>query len=350
MSKLRNKMSPVNSNQLLQFHEKCCALGVRLEKFGKKCNMQPRNIQFRYISSCDVFGIHSMLLCLTICLWCISFHLCMCVFLFQISDTAFRGSRVSLDIQAGAPILIFPHSSRSTDTIVMNLGTLTVSNQFLHAGKEGTIGFQRDRSASFCPDTSASVGSPLTASQASGLPDDCMAAMSQSVYGSLSEDWRGEDLSPTDPDLLGHGLPQSSHSDSHLYNKPHMPESVSSPNLSGTFDPSNHQCLLDVMQVALLDMDLFSGTWTSKEDYVATGQQQDLVFPSYVIVRQVSSWNGELQYFLIFSAWAYMWKLKKYEWNLCVLKSMYYHKTSSTNWNFYQGSLNCNLLDFFLRI
>ncbi len=58
---------------------------------------------------------------------------------FQIAEQAFRGSRVSLDIEAGAPVILVPHSSRTSDILVLDTGTLTVRNSFLLDGAEGTI-------------------------------------------------------------------------------------------------------------------------------------------------------------------------------------------------------------------
>ncbi|MEQ2175513.1 hypothetical protein GOODEAATRI_018646, partial [Goodea atripinnis] len=47
--------------------------------------------------------------------------------------------QVLLDIDAGAPVLIIPESSRSPRVIVANLGQLKVQNLFLPAGAHGTI-------------------------------------------------------------------------------------------------------------------------------------------------------------------------------------------------------------------
>uniref|UniRef100_A0A3B4CNR3 UBA domain-containing protein n=1 Tax=Pygocentrus nattereri TaxID=42514 RepID=A0A3B4CNR3_PYGNA len=50
-----------------------------------------------------------------------------------------RASRILLDIEAGAPVLLIPESSRSKRLIVANLGQLKVSNRFLPAGSRGTF-------------------------------------------------------------------------------------------------------------------------------------------------------------------------------------------------------------------
>lgn len=54
-------------------------------------------------------------------------------------DKAQRASRVVLDIEAGAPVLLIPESSKSNHLIVANLGKLKVKNKFLFAGSPGTF-------------------------------------------------------------------------------------------------------------------------------------------------------------------------------------------------------------------
>ncbi|KAI9532529.1 hypothetical protein NQZ68_031231 [Dissostichus eleginoides] len=50
-----------------------------------------------------------------------------------------RASRVLLDIEAGAPVILIPESSCSPRVIVANLGQLRVQNSFLPAGAHGTF-------------------------------------------------------------------------------------------------------------------------------------------------------------------------------------------------------------------
>ncbi|ELW68630.1 Vacuolar protein sorting-associated protein 13D [Tupaia chinensis] len=59
-----------------------------------------------------------------------------------VRDQAQRCSRVLLDIEAGAPVLLVPESSRSNNLIVANLGKLKVKNKFLFAGFPGTFSLQ----------------------------------------------------------------------------------------------------------------------------------------------------------------------------------------------------------------
>jgi len=56
-----------------------------------------------------------------------------------VRDKAQRASRVLLDIEAGAPVLLIPESSKSNSLIVANLGKLKVKNRFLFAGMPGTF-------------------------------------------------------------------------------------------------------------------------------------------------------------------------------------------------------------------
>lgn len=44
-----------------------------------------------------------------------------------------------MDIVAGSPIILIPHSSRTTNILVANLGNLTIHNTFLFDGDSGTL-------------------------------------------------------------------------------------------------------------------------------------------------------------------------------------------------------------------
>lgn len=59
--------------------------------------------------------------------------------LLQVREHPQRASRVLLDIEAGAPVLLIPESSRSPRVVVANLGQLKVQNWFLSAGAHGTF-------------------------------------------------------------------------------------------------------------------------------------------------------------------------------------------------------------------
>ena len=57
---------------------------------------------------------------------------------YQIATQASTGARISMDVEAGAPIIMIPMSSKSNDILVANLGTLSIHNQFLRDGDDGT--------------------------------------------------------------------------------------------------------------------------------------------------------------------------------------------------------------------
>ena len=73
-------------------------------------------------------------------------------------QTAFRASRMSFDIEAGSPIILIPHSSKSKEILVMDLGTMTVKNKFLHSGDPGTLEAKRQTSQRRSESTSTSTG------------------------------------------------------------------------------------------------------------------------------------------------------------------------------------------------
>ncbi|XP_013925695.1 PREDICTED: vacuolar protein sorting-associated protein 13D, partial [Thamnophis sirtalis] len=56
-----------------------------------------------------------------------------------VRDQAQRAARILLDIEAGAPVLLIPESSRSSQLIVANLGKLKIKNRFLVAGTSATF-------------------------------------------------------------------------------------------------------------------------------------------------------------------------------------------------------------------
>ncbi|XP_077998114.1 intermembrane lipid transfer protein VPS13D-like [Glandiceps talaboti] len=57
----------------------------------------------------------------------------------EIKDSKKTASRIILDIEAGSPVILFPKNSSSSEVLVVNLGNLTVKNEFLYAGSPGSI-------------------------------------------------------------------------------------------------------------------------------------------------------------------------------------------------------------------
>ncbi|XP_014665862.1 PREDICTED: vacuolar protein sorting-associated protein 13D-like [Priapulus caudatus] len=322
-----------------------------------------------------------------------------------VSDQPTTSVRILLDIQAGSPVILIPHSARSTDILVADLGTLTVSNTFLKVGAPGTIAglkvsadapsgsgacqtAQDDPFASstesqqscdidvvasalgysFCSeansastpslasytgadaradtgaDTGADAGSFSSTDAASrynvmlagsGTVVDIADSMTQSIYGSLDVDERQAEPLTLDANLATFDLidfseafpratpPTSGFSDSSYWMLPQQP-----PRLSGSSQllsslsfparkpPENearkqggvnaatraksgkshdthglhcsvqeHVCLLDVLQVELTDMDLYSAVRMSRHE-AGKRQAGDLSFSTHVVRRK----------------------------------------------------------------
>ncbi|KAK3583966.1 hypothetical protein CHS0354_033760 [Potamilus streckersoni] len=138
----------------------------------------------------------------------------------KINETAFHSPRLFLDVEAKSPIIIIPHSSKTADVLVMDLGIFSVKNCFKMDGDEGTLKNkyakeheekaqeqekssreqqqQRSRSTSqsnFLVGTDNSdIPQPMTQS----LYDDLLPSginrdpMTDSIYGRLDHDMRSE--------------------------------------------------------------------------------------------------------------------------------------------------------------
>ncbi|KAH3833861.1 hypothetical protein DPMN_107177, partial [Dreissena polymorpha] len=282
----------------------------------------------------------------------------------KINESAFHQARLLLDIEAGSPIILIPHSSRTTDVLVADLGKLSVKNCFRLAGDKGTfteedqnkmssedVGSESATSMSSLNTTQrsmsvASIGPArsmsLTDTQYSLIHKN-MDPMQQSVYGSLDDDFRnhendadistvdiGSSVDPLTPtvDLARQKSRTSlvSRSDSIPKSKDTMaPASASGLNVflmqdffsqsmnassgGNTFAENCNNavmgemptklssveditmsgpCLLDVMEVTLSEMDLFSAERVEKQHYHGNNLRQDLEFPSCVIQRKSS--------------------------------------------------------------
>ena len=343
--------------------------------------------------------------------------------LFQISEKAFRGSRIKIDIEAGAPIIFIPHSSKTSDILVIDLGAMSVHNTFLEAGAEGTISHKRKQakadsqkpeSDSTSQPSKSGVSDTSYFTCQSGLPTGqvpsdslTQSMMTQSVYGNLEHDSRSSmleswesssdtshastlmgsanDLNTRSPPSLSSfytsmgggsaalsGVSTSSigaqspsrtaqphtrwnicrkiwkilwntiviwfsiifslrihcglklifiyfsitHSPTltHSHSVTHSLKIIipfwninelilifrtnaTSPGQTGMVQDSadltaglldeNHKCLLDAWSVELTEMDLFSAEWCSREEGEQETSSHDLVFPSYIVKREV---------------------------------------------------------------
>ncbi|XP_067328891.1 intermembrane lipid transfer protein VPS13D isoform X8 [Anolis sagrei] len=177
----------------------------------------------------------------------------------MVRDQAQRASRVLLDIEAGAPVLLIPESSRSNHLIVANLGKLKVKNRFLFAGTAGTFSL-KDKD-------SVPLSSPL------GTPKHSMKK------------------TPSADESKADGLFMKSSSSGPNLNRPKSESAAvgankppKSPALPAPASPEEHVCLLDCIVVDLQDMDIFTAERFSREYSEATEEAQaDLTFPSFVI-------------------------------------------------------------------
>ncbi|XP_031659504.1 vacuolar protein sorting-associated protein 13D isoform X1 [Oncorhynchus kisutch] len=175
-----------------------------------------------------------------------------------------RASRVLLDIEAGAPVLLIPESSRSPRLIVANLGQLRVHNSFLPAGTHGTFSL-RDK-------------------------DRVRDSQSQTGPATISEE---EEESPEKPKTSSSSTSTTASFGFTLGRPQAQPTAGRIP---GEDDPpfilEDHVCLLDCIALDLQEMDIFAAErlpcqpWDS-----AAGKQpdSDLVFPSYSVRRTAAS-------------------------------------------------------------
>ncbi|XP_020137266.2 intermembrane lipid transfer protein VPS13D isoform X1 [Microcebus murinus] len=169
-----------------------------------------------------------------------------------VRDQAQRCSRVLLDIEAGAPVLLIPESSRSNNLIVANLGKLKVKNKFLFAGFPGTFSLQDKESV---PSTSP-AGTPKHSMRKMTSTEDSKGTHTQGQFmmPSTSTKQQGSQATPSVGQVSG--------------------------------SPEDHVCLLDCIVVDLQDMDIFAAERHPREYSTATEDNSgDLIFPSY-FVRQ----------------------------------------------------------------
>ncbi|XP_067095428.1 intermembrane lipid transfer protein VPS13D [Osmerus mordax] len=173
-----------------------------------------------------------------------------------------RASRVLLDIEAGAPVLLIPESSRSPRLIVANLGQLRVRNSFLPAGTHGTFSLRdKDRVSSAQPQSSAAKSSEEEPAEKTKAPGP--SASSGPTASSTTSS--GFTLDRPQPPAAGR-IPEE---DTSLY----LVE--------------DHVCLLDCIALDLQEMDIFAAERLPCQPWDSAGKQpdSDLVFPSYSVRR-----------------------------------------------------------------
>ncbi|XP_072684408.1 intermembrane lipid transfer protein VPS13D isoform X3 [Canis lupus baileyi] len=184
-----------------------------------------------------------------------------------VRDQAQRCSRVLLDIEAGAPVLLIPESSRSNNLIVANLGKLKVKNKFLFAGFPGTFSLQDKES--------------VPSASPTGTPKHSMRKMTS------TEDPKGtrsEGLFMMPPVGMSPGSLRSEFVPSTSTKQQGQQATPSASQVSSS--PEDHVCLLDCIVVDLQDMDIFAAERRPREYSKASDDSSgDLIFPSY-FVRQ----------------------------------------------------------------
>ncbi|XP_030278181.1 vacuolar protein sorting-associated protein 13D isoform X3 [Sparus aurata] len=152
-----------------------------------------------------------------------------------------RASRVLLDIEAGAPVILIPESSRSPRVIVANLGQLRVQNCFQPAGAHETFSHRdKERVRSAAGRSSSAKEKPRTASAGFTL-----------------------------------GRPQAT-------------DTGRSPEEDGPDSSEDHVCLLDCMALDLQEMDIFAAERLPCQPWDSgckPTESADLIFPSYCVRR-----------------------------------------------------------------
>ncbi|KAJ7306493.1 hypothetical protein JRQ81_009848 [Phrynocephalus forsythii] len=179
----------------------------------------------------------------------------------MVRDQAQRAARVLLDIEAGAPVLLIPESSRSVRLIVANLGKLKVKNRFLFAGTVGTFSLKdkQDSAQPSSPSGTPKHGVRRTPSDESkGTPASEGLVMNLSSPAPLLPQQKSELATPagTKP--------------------PKVPDLVTPEHAE------EQSSLLDCIVVDLQDMDIFAAERTSR-DNAQTEEDAggELIFPSF---------------------------------------------------------------------
>ncbi|MGH0120150.1 UNVERIFIED_CONTAM: hypothetical protein FKN15_065311 [Acipenser sinensis] len=166
-----------------------------------------------------------------------------------------RAARVLLDIEAGAPVLLIPESSRSHRLIVANLGKLRVRNRFLNAGSPGTFSLRDKDREKHAPQGEGKKGASEQETQSKSPPNQANSA--------------------SDPPAFTLGRPQ--------WGLGRMPV-VDIP-----VNPEDHVCLLDCIVLDLQEVDIFAAERLPRDSSECGEDEKeastDLHFPSYSVRR-----------------------------------------------------------------
>ncbi|PIK58868.1 putative vacuolar protein sorting-associated protein 13D-like [Apostichopus japonicus] len=199
----------------------------------------------------------------------------------EVQEGPKNAARIKLDVQAGSPVILAPISSRSKELLVINLGNLTLTNCFLSAGSKGTIS---KFSSKVSPRGERSLKSESTDSVNKAEPRKNVVYQSPppGLAGPLLEEL------PVSPSIRGRG--NLDLTGLKVNNgRTEVSQSQSEPDLNKTKSPSDdpldHVCLLDCINIDLVDMDLFSSHRIEHNDFDPR-ETTALIFPSFVVVRK----------------------------------------------------------------
>eukprot|EP00057_Strongylocentrotus_purpuratus_P014712 XP_011669186.1 PREDICTED: vacuolar protein sorting-associated protein 13D [Strongylocentrotus purpuratus] len=203
----------------------------------------------------------------------------------RVSVEPTRTSRIMLDVQAGSPVILAPVSSQSKDLLVINLGNLTLRNQFLMSGTPGTIIHKTSPPKPHPEDPKPSEESSKPARE---TPRKVATA-----HGLNLEDSPGLGLG-TAPGVLTRAstrtavISKSSHGPQYSSTPKHSPrvaDEASEAEVEVSKKEENLSCLLDCIQIDLEDMDLYPAERVSPTDFdVSDGTA--LIFPSFIVQRK----------------------------------------------------------------
>ncbi|XP_068181546.1 intermembrane lipid transfer protein VPS13D isoform X3 [Antennarius striatus] len=157
-----------------------------------------------------------------------------------VRDHPQRASRILLDIEAGAPVIIIPESSRSPRMVVANLGQLRVQNRFLPSGARGTFSLRDKERVQTAPGTNT------------------------------EQNWSRNSST-------GFKLGQ-----------PQVPTAGGAPEEKDSYSAETHVCLLDCIALDLQEMDIFAAERLPSQPWdggAGPSESADLLFPTYSVRR-----------------------------------------------------------------
>ncbi|XP_040182653.1 vacuolar protein sorting-associated protein 13D [Rana temporaria] len=179
-----------------------------------------------------------------------------------VTDQAHRASRIRLDIEAGAPVLLIPESSQSNNLIVANLGKLKVKNRFLFSGSHGTFSL-KDKDVILHGSSYKDPGSWKS-----------LGRMSSPIVTPERNVRRSDPRSGLEGNST-EGLFMASKS---------KKETKMETETDCSIDPGDHVCLLDCIVVDLQDMDIFAAQRYPRDSAEGLERTQSvLFFPSYMV-------------------------------------------------------------------